>query len=58
MIFNRFGELVYESHDLNKGWDGTYKGIPQPIDNYVWHIRGIDRKGELKILKGNVVLIR
>ena len=57
-IFNRFGELVFETNDLRKAWDGTYKGVKQPIDNYVWVVKGIDREGILKSLKGNVVLIR
>jgi len=57
-VFNRYGELVYETQDITKGWDGTYKGQKQPIDNYVWTIKGVDRKGELKMMRGNVVLIR
>jgi gliding motility-associated-like protein len=57
-VYNRYGEMVYETHDLNKGWDGTYKGVKQNIGNYVWTIKGIDRRGELKVMKGFVVLIR
>jgi gliding motility-associated-like protein len=57
-IFNRYGELVYETHDPGQGWDGTYRGVKQNAGNYVWWIRGTDRKGEAKLLKGNVVLIR
>ncbi len=33
-IYNRWGQLVYESKDINTGWDGTYKGKPQPADSY------------------------
>jgi gliding motility-associated-like protein len=57
-VFNRYGELVYETHDIGKGWDGNYKGLKQPLGNYVWSIRGTDRTGKLKFMKGNVVLIR
>ena len=57
-VFNRYGELVYETHDISQGWDGTYKGKKQDLDNYVWVLRGVDRKGQLKQLKGNVVLVR
>jgi gliding motility-associated-like protein len=57
-VYNRYGELVYETHDLNKGWDGNYKGIKQNIGNYVWAVKGIDRRGEMRVMKGNVVLIR
>jgi gliding motility-associated-like protein len=37
-IFNRWGELFFESKDLNKGWDGTYAGQLVPNDIYVWVI--------------------
>ena len=30
-VFNRYGELVYETSDITKGWDGTYKGVKQNI---------------------------
>ena len=35
MIFNRWGELLYESSDINLGWDGTYKKREAPADLYV-----------------------
>lgn len=57
-VFNRYGELVYETSEIGKGWDGIYKGKKQPLGNYVWSLRGTDRKGDLKVMKGNVVLIR
>ncbi len=57
-VFNRYGAMVFETDDLKKGWDGTYKGKKQPIDNYVWSLKGTDRFNKVKTLKGNVVLIR
>jgi gliding motility-associated-like protein len=57
-VFNRYGELVFETHDIGKGWDGNYKGVKQNIGNYVWTIKGTDRTKKLKTMKGNVVLIR
>ncbi len=39
MIFNRWGELLFTSNDINKGWDGTFKGEPVQIDTYVWKVR-------------------
>jgi gliding motility-associated-like protein len=35
-IFNRWGELIWESHDPSVGWDGTYKGKIVPQGTYVW----------------------
>lgn len=57
-IFNRYGELLFETNQYLKGWDGTYKGIPQQVGNYVWALKGKGRNGKLVEMKGNVVLIR
>ena len=57
-IFNRYGELVFETSEIGKGWDGIYRGVKQPAGNFVWSLKGTDRKGSLKTMKGNVVLIR
>lgn len=35
-IFNRWGELIWESNDINVGWDGTYNGIVQSTGVYAW----------------------
>ncbi len=37
-IFNRWGEVVFKTHDINSGWDGTINGKPQQIDVYVYKI--------------------
>ncbi len=39
LIFNRWGELIFKSDDINKGWDGTYNGKEAEIDVYVWKVR-------------------
>lgn len=38
-IFNRWGETLFESHDVNRGWDGTYRGKLVPAGIYTWTIR-------------------
>lgn len=57
-IYDRWGELVFESRDLNKGWDGRFKGETVPPDVYVYTIEGTcyDR-GEFS-KQGNVTVIR
>lgn len=37
-IFDRWGELLFETIDATDGWDGTYKGTPVPVGTYVWKI--------------------
>jgi gliding motility-associated-like protein len=38
-IFNRWGELIWESHDPSVGWDGTFKGNPVQNGTYAWRAR-------------------
>lgn len=57
-VFNRWGEKVFESNDINIGWDGTYKGEPQEMDVYAWTLNAI-LDGNISVTKnGNVTLIR
>ena len=57
-VFNRYGELVFETNQWLKGWDGTYKGKPQPNDVYIWIVSGTDRNFNKVNEKGTVNLIR
>jgi gliding motility-associated-like protein len=57
-IFNRYGETVFLTSDIRRGWDGTYKGIPQPVGNYVWVLKGKGGNGRVVAMSGNVVLVR
>ncbi len=57
-IFNRYGELVFETNQWMKGWDGKYKAVPQAIGNYIWVIKGIGRNGKVIEMKGNVLLVK
>lgn len=38
-IFDRWGNHIFHSEDINYGWDGTFKGREQQEDVYVWKIR-------------------
>lgn len=57
-VFNRYGELMFETKEYKKGWDGTYKGKKQDQGAYVWSISGLTRDGKTLEMKGTVVLIR
>lgn len=57
-IFNRWGQLVFESKDLNLVWNGKKNGQNVPIATYYWVIEGIDLHGKLLRQSGSVTLIR
>jgi gliding motility-associated-like protein len=57
-IYNRWGQLIFESRDKSKGWDGTYLGKAQPIETYVWQIEGEDIAGKVYTKSGLFSLIR
>jgi large repetitive protein len=57
-IFNRNGQLVFETNQYLKGWDGTFNGKQQPNGTYVWIVTGTDRDYKKVEMKGTVNLIR
>lgn len=57
-IFNRWGQRIFNTTELNKGWDGNFKGAPQPAGTYVFQAEGIDYLGNRVYKKGTAVLIR
>ncbi len=58
LIFNRWGEVIFESNDMEVGWDGTYKGQKCQDGTYVWKIILSDLDGKKKEHVGHVNLIR
>ncbi|WP_158638303.1 gliding motility-associated C-terminal domain-containing protein [Panacibacter ginsenosidivorans] len=58
MIFNKWGQKIFETKDVNKGWDGTYKGNKLSPDAYVYFMQYSIISGVRKATKGSVVLIR
>lgn len=57
-IINRWGVVVFESVKDLPGWDGRYRGVPQPMDGYVWEAEAADSKGLIVRRKGTLTLIR
>ena len=62
LIYNRWGQQLFESDDVNRGWDGTYKAEPCPEGVYIWII-SYKQAGNLKAeqktpFNGQVTLIR
>ncbi len=57
-IFDRWGELVFETTDKSKGWDATYKGKPVDPAVYVYWLEVTCGDGQEFFKKGNVTVIR
>ena len=57
VIFNRWGQKMFETKDYKVGWDGNYKGQPCNAGGYIWHCT-YKKINVAKRLKGSLVLIR
>jgi len=58
LIYNRWGEKVFETYDIKKGWDGTYKGKKLNTAVFAWYAEVEFEDGNKIYRKGNVSLIR
>lgn len=58
VVYNRWGHEIFRTNDFAHSWDGTYQGIDQPMDNYIYYLSGKKIDGTDFTLKGHVLLIR
>ena len=58
IVYNRWGEKVFETFNQEIGWDGTFKGKECPRATYDWYFKGTCKDGDEVEMKGNVTLIR
>ena len=58
IIFDQWGELIFETTNQSKGWDGSYKGKPQPVGVYVYVLKATRTDGSAITKKGSINLIR
>lgn len=58
-VFDRWGNVVFSTSDINRGWDGMYKGNAAPAGTYVYIVEMLSLDGKKKInQKGTIILIR
>lgn len=57
-IYNRYGQMVFETATDKLAWDGSLNGKAQPSGNYVWMVNAIDFEGKVIQQKGSAILIR
>jgi gliding motility-associated-like protein len=58
IIYNRWGEKLFETTEINHGWDGTYKGSDSPQDVYTYFVKFTTSDGREFEKRGTVTLIR
>jgi gliding motility-associated-like protein len=59
LVFNRWGEIVFNSDDQSLAWAGLYNGIPASEGIYTWKIKYCDvDETDLKIINGHVAILR
>ncbi len=57
-IFNRWGDMIFQTNNINEGWDGRFKGKDAPIGVYVWRVTYSDIYGSEKERFGHLTLVR
>jgi gliding motility-associated-like protein len=56
-IYNRFGNMVFHTTNVNDCWNGSYKGNQSEMGNYVYYVK-VEDNCEPYYKKGNLMLIR
>lgn len=57
-IYDRWGNMVYHTTDINKGWDGTFKGVQCKDEVYIYSITVVDNKSQRHTKTGHVTLLK
>ncbi|MGZ3864084.1 MAG: T9SS type B sorting domain-containing protein [Bacteroidia bacterium] len=57
-VFDRWGEKVFETDNLDKGWDGRFRGDPMNAAVFVYTLEGYLKNGKSVKQKGNITLVR
>lgn len=57
-VYNQWGQRIYQATDINKGWDGTFRGQAQPSGVYVYYIKAKFFDGQNAMKKGTITLLR
>ncbi|MEO8403813.1 MAG: PKD domain-containing protein [Chitinophagaceae bacterium] len=57
-VFNRWGQAIFTTQNVTRGWDGTINGVKQATGVYVWQLKAVDYVGKVYQLNGTFTLIR
>ncbi len=57
-VYNRWGQLIFQTNTLNKGWDGKLNGVLQPVATYVWMAEAVTKENIIIRKRGTATLVR
>jgi gliding motility-associated-like protein len=57
-VYNRWGQLMFQTNVTGEGWDGMFKGVRQPMETYSWILECVDENGNHVRRSGKTILIR
>jgi gliding motility-associated-like protein len=57
-VFNRWGQIVFQTSKMGDGWDGMLRGVNQPVETYTWMVEALDLDDQSIIKTGSVILVR
>jgi gliding motility-associated-like protein len=57
-VYDRWGQLIFMTNDINRGWDGTYKNKKLDQGVYVYLVEYLLSKNNLLQQKGTITLVR
>jgi gliding motility-associated-like protein len=58
LIFNRYGQKIFETTDISKGWDGRFRNKQQPLGSYIWIIEARRPNNWMEKFSGTITIIR
>jgi gliding motility-associated-like protein len=58
LVFNRWGELIFETNNISSGWDGSFKAVQVKVDTYLWKVEVNDLDGYIHKHNGVVNVLR
>ncbi len=57
-VYNRWGQLLFSTNTIHKGWDGTLAGVRQSSGTFVYMVQGVDITGNVITKRGTLELVR
>lgn len=57
-VYNRYGQLMFETRNPDIGWNGSFGGTPQPMSIYIWVTEGVALDGSVVRKTGETLLLR